>query len=46
VVDWPDPYKAGDRKPRAGRADEPRPRLQLVRDGEPTTHHQRWRPKP
>jgi len=45
-ADWPEPFKAGSRKPRAGRADEPRPRLQLVRDGEPDTRHQRWRPTP
>jgi anthraniloyl-CoA monooxygenase len=43
-ADWPEPFKAGSRKPRAGRADEPRPRLQLVRDGTPATHHHRWRP--
>jgi anthraniloyl-CoA monooxygenase len=45
-ADWPEPFKAGSRKPRAGRADEPRPRLQLVRDGAPTIRHQRWRPDP
>ena len=44
-ADWPDPYQAGSRKPRAGRADEPRPRLQLVREGEPGTRHDRWRPR-
>ncbi|HEU5155928.1 MAG TPA: bifunctional salicylyl-CoA 5-hydroxylase/oxidoreductase [Streptosporangiaceae bacterium] len=44
-ADWPDPFQAGSRKPRAGRADEPRPRLQLVREGEPRTRHQRWRPR-
>jgi anthraniloyl-CoA monooxygenase len=44
AADWPAPFKAGNRKPRGGRADEPRPRLQLVRDGAPGTHHQRWRP--
>jgi anthraniloyl-CoA monooxygenase len=43
-ADWPEPFKAGSRKPPAGRADERRPRLQLVRDGEPATRHQRWRP--
>jgi anthraniloyl-CoA monooxygenase len=43
-ADWPEPFDAGSRKPRAGRADEPRPRLQLVRDGEPGTRHERWRP--
>ncbi|HZB29879.1 MAG TPA: bifunctional salicylyl-CoA 5-hydroxylase/oxidoreductase [Streptosporangiaceae bacterium] len=43
-ADWPAPYQAGNRKPRAGRADEPKPRLQLIRDGEPATRHDRWRP--
>jgi anthraniloyl-CoA monooxygenase len=45
-ADWPAPFEAGSRKPRAGRADEPRPRLHLIREGEPRARHQRWRPKP
>jgi anthraniloyl-CoA monooxygenase len=41
---WPDPFKAGSRPPAAGRTEDARPRLQLVREGEPTTRHARWRP--
>ena len=43
-AEWPDPFKAGSRKPQGGRTDGPKPRLQLIRDGEATTHHSRWRP--
>jgi anthraniloyl-CoA monooxygenase len=42
---WPAPFKAGSRKPQSGRSDGPRPRLQLVREGVPTTRHERWRPQ-
>jgi anthraniloyl-CoA monooxygenase len=41
---WPDPWKAGSRRPQTGRTDGPKPRLQLVREGPPTTRHLRWRP--
>jgi anthraniloyl-CoA monooxygenase len=41
---WPAPFRAGSRKPQAGRTDGPKPRLQLVREGAPTTRHDRWRP--
>ncbi len=41
---WPDPWKAGRRKPQTGRTDGPKPRLQLVREGVPGTRHRRWRP--
>ena len=41
---WPDPFKAGSRKPQSGRTDGPKPRLQLIREGEVRTHHSRWRP--
>ncbi len=41
---WPLPWRAGRRKPPTGRTDGPRPRLQLVRDGEPGVRHRRWRP--
>ena len=41
---WPDPFNAGSRRPQAGRTDGPRPRLQLIREGEPGTKHARWRP--
>jgi len=44
-VDWPDPFKAGSRKPQSGRTDGPKPRLQLIREGEIRTHHSRWRPE-
>jgi anthraniloyl-CoA monooxygenase len=44
-VDWPDPFKAGSRKPQSGRTDGPKPRLQLIREGEVRTHHSRWRPE-
>jgi anthraniloyl-CoA monooxygenase len=43
-ADWPAPYRAGSRKPPTGRTDGPRPRLDLIRQGEPTTRHRRWRP--
>jgi anthraniloyl-CoA monooxygenase len=43
-ADWPMPFAAGSRRPQAGRNDEPKPRLQLIRDGEPGTRHDRWRP--
>ena len=43
---WPVPWRAGRRKPQTGRSDGPKPRLQLIREGEPTTRHRRWRPKP
>lgn len=41
---WPDPWKAGRRQPQTGRTDGPKPRLQLIRDGETGTRHARWRP--
>ncbi|MDQ3463226.1 MAG: bifunctional salicylyl-CoA 5-hydroxylase/oxidoreductase [Actinomycetota bacterium] len=41
---WPDPYRAGNRRPQAGRTDGPKPRLQLIREGVPTTRHTRYRP--
>ncbi len=43
-IEWPDPFKAGSRKPQTGRTDGPKPRLQLIREGEPRTRHGRWRP--
>jgi anthraniloyl-CoA monooxygenase len=42
---WPDPWRAGSRPPQTGRTDGPRPRLQLIREGEPGTRHARWRPR-
>ncbi len=41
---WPLPWRAGRRKPQAGRSDGPRPRLDLIRQGEQGTRHRRWRP--
>ncbi len=41
---WPDPWRAGRRKPQTGRSDGPKPRLDLVREGGPTTAHRRWQP--
>jgi anthraniloyl-CoA monooxygenase len=41
---WPQPWRAGRRKPQSGRSDGPKPRLQLVREGEQGTRHARWRP--
>jgi anthraniloyl-CoA monooxygenase len=41
---WPDPWRAGSRPPRAGRGEEPKPRLELIRSGRPGTAHQRWQP--
>jgi anthraniloyl-CoA monooxygenase len=41
---WPLPYAAGSRRPAAGRTDGPRPRLELIRSGEPQTAHARWEP--
>jgi len=44
-AEWPDPFKAGSRKPQAGRSDGPKPRLQLIREGATQTRHSRWRPR-
>ena len=41
---WPDPWKAGRRKPQTGRSDGPKPRLELIREGEQRTRHARWVP--
>jgi anthraniloyl-CoA monooxygenase len=41
---WPLPWRAGSRRPAAGRTDGPKPRLSLVRSGPVTTRHTRWRP--
>jgi anthraniloyl-CoA monooxygenase len=43
-ADWPMPFAAGSRRPQAGRNDEPKPRLQIIRDGAAATRHDRWRP--
>ena len=42
---WPDQYLAGSRKPPAGRADEPKPRLELQPEkGVAAERPSRWRP--
>ena len=43
-AEWVDAFQAGNRKPPSGRTDGPRPRLELIREGEPGTQHRRWRP--
>jgi anthraniloyl-CoA monooxygenase len=43
---WPDPWRAGRRKPQTGRSDGPKPRLELIRSGGAGTSHRRWRPTP
>jgi anthraniloyl-CoA monooxygenase len=43
-VRWPVQYRAGSRPPQTGRTDGPRPRLQLLREGESGTRHGRWAP--
>ncbi|MGH3385436.1 MAG: bifunctional salicylyl-CoA 5-hydroxylase/oxidoreductase, partial [Nocardioidaceae bacterium] len=45
-VTWPLPWQSGRRKPQTGRSDGPKPRLQLIRDGDTGTRHDRWRPRP
>jgi anthraniloyl-CoA monooxygenase len=41
---WPDPWRAGARRPQTGRADGVKPRLELIRAGRTGTAHGRWRP--
>ena len=44
-VDWPLPYVGGSWKPPAGRAEDPKPRLELVKDdGVAAGRARRWRP--
>ncbi|HCT75734.1 MAG TPA: bifunctional salicylyl-CoA 5-hydroxylase/oxidoreductase [Micromonosporaceae bacterium] len=42
---WPMPWQAGSRPPQVGRTDGPKPRLQLIRDGQPAVGHRRWQPE-
>jgi anthraniloyl-CoA monooxygenase len=42
-VEWPLQFQRGSRKPPSGRADGPRPRLELIRGGT-RSGHRRWRP--
>ena len=44
AAQWPLPWRAGARKPQSGRAEGPRPRLELIRTGTVGTAHRRWRP--
>jgi anthraniloyl-CoA monooxygenase len=44
AAEWPDPWKAGSRRPQTGRTEGPKPRLDLIRTGPRRTAHQRWRP--
>ena len=44
AAQWPQQWQAGSSAPQTGRSDGPRPRLQLIREGEPGTRHARWRP--
>jgi anthraniloyl-CoA monooxygenase len=43
-AEWPMPFAAGSRRPQAGRNDDPKPRLQLIREGQAATRHDWWRP--
>ncbi|OXM75190.1 MULTISPECIES: bifunctional salicylyl-CoA 5-hydroxylase/oxidoreductase [Amycolatopsis] len=43
-AEWPLPWRAGSRRPQTGRTEGPKPRLELIRRGEPGTAHRRWRP--
>jgi anthraniloyl-CoA monooxygenase len=42
---WPVQWQPGSRAPQTGRTDGPRPRLELIRAGDPGTRHERWRPQ-
>jgi anthraniloyl-CoA monooxygenase len=45
AAEWPDPWKAGARRPQSGRSEGPKPRLELIRAaGRTGTAHRRWRP--
>jgi anthraniloyl-CoA monooxygenase len=43
-AEWPDPWRAGARRPQTGRVEGPKPRLELIRHGSAGTAHRRWRP--
>ncbi len=43
-VPWPVQYRAGRRKPPAGRAEDPKPRLELVLPSQHEARPSRWRP--
>lgn len=44
-VPWPTPYVGGSWKPPAGRAEDPKPRLELVAQGSSMNRPKRWRPQ-
>lgn len=44
AAEWPDPWKAGSRRPPTSRTDKIPPRLALLRDGGDDEVHVRWRP--
>ncbi|MFM8351326.1 MAG: bifunctional salicylyl-CoA 5-hydroxylase/oxidoreductase [Actinomycetales bacterium] len=44
LVPWPVQYRAGRRKPPAGRAEDPKPRLELVLPSQHEERPSRWRP--
>ncbi len=41
---WPNPWRAGRRKPQSGRTDGPKPRLELIRQARTSDGHRRWHP--
>ncbi len=44
AAQWPLPWQAGSRRPQSGRAEGPKPRLELLRAGPSGVAHRRWRP--
>ena len=44
AAEWPDPWKAGRRRPPTSRTDKIPPRLALLREGAEDEVHLRWRP--
>ena len=44
AAEWPDPWKAGRRRPPTSRTDKIPPRLALLREGTEDEVHLRWRP--
>jgi anthraniloyl-CoA monooxygenase len=46
AASWPVQWQPGSRAPQTGRADGPRPRLELIREGQSGTRHARWKPVP
>ncbi|HXH77447.1 bifunctional salicylyl-CoA 5-hydroxylase/oxidoreductase [Nocardioides sp.] len=44
AAEWPEPWKAGRRRPPTSRTDKIPPRLSVLREGEAKDVHVRWRP--